>query len=360
MIRTVFRYLCLLTALANAGGNLSIVLFYRPIFQLVGAPLPADRFAFTCVSALSFTVGIMAYVIFRNPEENKNMLLIGAIGKALYCLSTLYFFHIGKAHWFYLIFGVWDGVYAVIFTLFLIHLLSPDLSVLHEGVILPGVDRPRTKRALLLVYSLSGNGSGAIARVKRGLEGKGYEVDRKDVEPVETIFHFPFKLFEFLRIAVRAILRRPAAIKPLGIAADHPYDLIVVQGPTWFVGMAAPMEAVFQDRSNHAIFAGRDVAVVNVCRGLWRRTQAMTVSWLKECQANVVGARAFPTPGWEPARTLSLFIFLAAGAPNKPAWLKGFLQPPMIDEAALSALESFGGQLATRPEAHTAAKDGAR
>ena len=38
MTTKVFRYLCLLTALANAGGNLAIVLFYRPILDLVGAP----------------------------------------------------------------------------------------------------------------------------------------------------------------------------------------------------------------------------------------------------------------------------------------------------------------------------------
>jgi hypothetical protein len=38
----IFRYLCLLTALANAGGNLGMLLFYKPILKLVGAPLPKD------------------------------------------------------------------------------------------------------------------------------------------------------------------------------------------------------------------------------------------------------------------------------------------------------------------------------
>ncbi|NUP06478.1 MAG: hypothetical protein HOW73_10505 [Polyangiaceae bacterium] len=348
MTRTILRYLCLLTALANAGGNLVILLFYRPIFALLDVPLPADKFAFACVSGFSFTVGVLAYLVYRDPENGRGLLLVGAIGKGIYCLFTLYFFYTERIHWFYLVFGIWDGVFAVVFSLFLIHLLSPKLARLHKAEVLPGSGE-RTQRALVLYYSLSGNGEGAIARVQAGLESKGYTVDRKEVEPVEPVFRFPFKLIAFLRIALRAIFRRPAPIKPLGIATDHRYDLIIVECPTWFVGMAAPLEAVFQDPTNHGIFAGRDVAVVNVCRGLWRRTQAMTISWLETCRANVVGARAFATPGWEPARTLSLFIFLAAGAPNKPAWLKGFLQSPVLGKDSLDALERFGADLALRP-----------
>ena len=48
---------------------------------------------------------------------------------------------------------------------------------------------------------------------------------------------------------------------------------------------------------------------------------------------------------------LSLFIFLAAGAPNKPSWLRGFLQQPSLAEPALAALETFGAELAVRPVA---------
>ena len=38
----LFRYLCLLTAAANGGGNVVMLLFYKPILHLVGAPLPTD------------------------------------------------------------------------------------------------------------------------------------------------------------------------------------------------------------------------------------------------------------------------------------------------------------------------------
>jgi hypothetical protein len=348
LTRKIFRYLCLLTAVANAGGNVVILLFYRPIFGLLGVPLPRDMFSFTFVSGFSFTVGVLAFMIFLDPEKNVNLLVVGTIGKAIYSLFTFYFFYEEGLHWFYRVFGVWDGAFALIFLLFLIHLVSSDLAVLNDGVILPGLDRTPTRRALLLYHSLTGNGAGAVRRVKDGLTRSGYVVDEKAIEATESLFHFPFKLSEFVRIMLRAIFRRPATIKPLGIPADHPYDLIVVACQTWFIGMGAPTEAIFADPANTAIFAGRDAAVVTVCRGLWRRTQAMTIRHLQESGANVVGARAFANPGWEPARTFSLFIFLAAGKEGSPRWLGWFLQPQHLDEPALTALERFGEELALR------------
>jgi hypothetical protein len=348
LTRKIFRYLCLLTAFANAGGNVAILLLYRPVFALLGVPLPRDMFSFTFVSGFSFTVGVLAFMVFLDPEKNVNLLVVGTIGKAIYSLFTFYFFYEEGLHWFYRVFGVWDGAFALIFLLFLIHLISADLAVFNDGVILPGVARAPTRRALLLYHSLTGNGAGAIRRVRDGLVAKGYAVEEKAVESTEGLFHFPFSLVEFVRIMLRAIFRRPTTIKPLGIPADHSYDLIVVACQTWFIGMGAPTEAIFADPANRAIFAGRDAAAVTVCRGLWRRTQAMTIRHLEACGANVVGARAFANPGWEPARTFSLFIFLGAGKENTPRWLGRFLQPQHLAETSLAALQRFGEELALR------------
>jgi hypothetical protein len=116
------------------------------------------------------------------------------------------------------------------------------------------------------------------------------------------------------------------------------------------------MEAVFQDPANQAIFAGRDVATVNVCRGLWRRSQAMAIRWAQHCGATVVGARAHANPGWEPARTFSLFLFLGLRRTDRPRFLRGwFLQPQQLDDRALADLEAFGAGLAQRRAGQPAA-----
>jgi len=354
--RRIFRLLVLITALANAGGNVFILLFYRPILSWVGAPLPIDIFSFTFVCGFSFTVGILAWIIYRNPEDNIALIVAVIIGKAIYAAFTFYFYYAGELHWFYRVFGVWDSCYTVIFFLFLIHLLSPDLTQLNRGTVLAGGDpTPRAKKAVIIYFSMSGNGTRAVQRVKAGLAAEGYEVvDRLvEIEPRErALFRFPFQQrLAFVRIMLRAIFRIPVAIRPLGLAPDHDFDLIVVESQTWFIGMSAPVEAVFLDPANRAAFAGRDVAVVNVCRGLWRRPQAMLVRWIQACGGHVVGARAFANPGREPIRTFSLFLFLGAGGTGKPAFLARILTPQFLSGEALDQLERFGRALALRPAA---------
>src|SRR5215469_13596392 len=237
----IFRYLCLLTALANAGGNLGLLLFYRPIYSLFGVPLPKDLFTFAFVCGFSFTVGVLAFLVFLAPGKTIPLLVVGIVGKATYAFFTFYFRTHGGLHPFYMIFGWWDAIYSVIFFLFLIRLVSPDLTTLNHGDILEGVDRPRTHKALMIYFSLTGNGSGAMRRVREGLESRGYTVDEKICEPNESLFHFPFSLVEFIRIMLRAIFRVPTTVKPLDIPANHPYDLVVMESQTWFVGMSAPV-----------------------------------------------------------------------------------------------------------------------
>jgi hypothetical protein len=287
-------------------------------------------------------------MVFLAPERNRNLLVVGLVGKGIYALFTFYFYHHDMLHWFYMIFGAWDAAYAVIFSLYFIQLQAPDLTRYNRGEILRGSDRPRTGRALLLYFSMTGNGTRAMKSVREGLTRRGYVVDEEVVEPAEPLFHFPFSLIEFLRIMLRAIFRVPAKIKPLGVPSDHRYDLIVVESQTWFVGMSAPVEAIFQDPAGRAIFAGRDVAAVNVCRGLWQRPQAMLVRWIEASGGNVVGARAYENPGIEPIRCFSLFYFLATGGAEPPGFLKKILTPQHIDEAAERELSAFGEALAER------------
>jgi len=354
--RRWFRRLALLTALANAGGNVFILLFYRPILTWVGAPLPVDLFSFTFVCGFSFTAGVLAWIIYRNPEDNIPLVVAVIIGKGVYAAFTFYFYYVGELHWFYRVFGVWDSVYTAIFFLFLIHLLSPDLTRLNRGTILASGDpTPRTRKALIIYFSMSGNGARAVQRVKAGLTAEGYAVTERliEVEPREQrLFKFPFQApLAFWRITIRAILRIPVKIKPLALPANHDYDLIVVESQTWLVGMSAPVEAVFQDPANRAAFAGRDVAVINVCRGLWRRPQAMLVRWVEACGGRVVGARALANPGREPFRVWSLFVFFAEGREGKPGFLRRMLTPQYLSDGSLDELERFGRGLALRPAA---------
>jgi hypothetical protein len=91
--RRVFRLLTLVTALANAGGNIVILLFYRPILGWVGAPLPVDIYSFAFVCGFSFSVGVLAFIIYCRPEESVLLVIAVIVGKAVYAAFTFYFYY---------------------------------------------------------------------------------------------------------------------------------------------------------------------------------------------------------------------------------------------------------------------------
>jgi len=347
--RSILRYLCLLTALANGFGNLLLVLFFHPLFEWLKVPFPQDLPTFFFVAGFSFTMGVLALLVFLNPEKNMNLLIVGILGKGIYAFITFYFYVFEKLHWFYLPFGIWDAVYVVIFFLFLIKLLSTDISRLNQGNVFEGLNRKQTNKALLIIFSLTGTGRTGMEHIKAGLERKGYTVDTKNIEPEEKIFHFPMTFWDFVQIVIRAILRRPTRIKPLNIPSDHSYDLIVAESQTWLVGISAPIEAMFEDPKNRGIFEGRDVAILTVCRGAWRRSQAMMVRWIQKLGANIVGVKAFSHIGWEPSRILSLWFYLIFKQAGRPRILDGLVQPRYgLSDDAFRQLELFGEDLAQR------------
>jgi len=329
----VFRTLCLLTAVANMGGNLLLVAFQRPLFERLGIPQPVDPRGFVLESVLSFTMGVVALLIFLRPRIG--LLQVAIVGKGAYALVTYYFFATHGTHPFYLVFAAWDAAYVAIFFLYWIHLESPDLprlAVETRG----GIGR-RTDYAAIVGFSLTGNGRKAIAELEEGLRRGGYRVDVLPVKAVEPIFRFPMSLGDFVRIVVRAFFRIPAQVWPLE-APRRDYDLVVVESPTWLLGMAAPVEAVFENPANRWLFEGRDVAALVVCRGAHRRTRTMMVRWLEALGANIVAARGFAHFGWEPLRLLSLWLYLIyRKAPSYG-----------LDDRTLAGIRRMGEELAAR------------
>ena len=341
----VLRYLCLLTAVANMGGNVLLVLFQRPLFERLGIPHPIDPRGFLLESTLSFLMGAVALLVFLNPRRAIGLLQIGILGKGAYAVLTYYFFAFHGLHPFFLVYAAWDAVYVVIFFLYWIHLESPDLPPLQTSV-QAGAPRKRTHRALILGFSLTGNGRKAVEHLEAGLHDEGYQVDRVAIQPAEPVFRFPMSLVDFTRIVIRAFLRYPAFIAPLRIPRAD-YDLVIVESPTWLLGIAAPVEAVFQDPAYRSLFEGRDAAALVVCRGAHHRTRAMMVRYLQSLGANVVAAPGYSHQGREPRRLLSLWFYLIFRRAGFPPGLaeSGY----GLSEDTLMEIRRLGRRLALRP-----------
>jgi hypothetical protein len=345
----LFRWLCLITAVANITGNMGMIVFHEPLFAFLGVPQPVDLYLFTLECVLSFTMGMVALLVFLRPQRAIGLLIIGAVGKGLYGIVTYYFYAIGELHPFFLAFVAWDAVFVMLFLLFWVQLAGPDLLELQQTRF-AGIDNPARaglKRALVIGFSLTGNGSKALQRLELGLKAEGYEVDRVMVETPERLFQFPLSFGGFVRIIVRAFTRRPAKVAPLAVPPGKDWDLVVVESATWLLGMTAPVESMFRDPANRTLFTGRDAAMLVVARGAYQRTMCMGVRWLERAGANVVGARGFTHQGREPRRLMSLWFYLIFKKPGVPRYLAepAFgLSPQSLDEVG-----RWGADLATRP-----------
>ncbi|MEK7405389.1 MAG: hypothetical protein AAB225_09795 [Acidobacteriota bacterium] len=340
----ILRYLCLLTALANIGGNIGLQLGYPLLFNWLGVPPPVDARLFAIESALSFSMGVVALLIFFDTARAIPLLQIGALGKGAYAIVTSWHWALHGLHWFYLVFAVWDAVFVVIFILYWIYLESRDLTELQQSIF-DGIDRPRTNRALIIGFSLTDNGRKVIHQLEAGLRNRGYQSDVIWVVAQESIFRFPMSLMDFVRIILRAFLRRPAKIAPLRVPRDD-YDLVVVESPTWLLSMGAPVEAVFLDPANRRLFEGRDAVALAMSRGAYQRTAAMIVRWLERSGANVVAARGYTHVGREPRRLMSLWFYLIF---RKPGFPPGLAEPHYgVSQDTLDAIANFGEDLAER------------
>ena len=277
-----------------------------------------------------------------------------------------------------------EGAATLLFWLYLIRQLRPDLMALNAGAIRPSLDRPRTRHALLVYFSLSGNGGRAIEKVHEGLRDGGYRCSKCFVTPSESRrFACPFRSFgQFLGIVFDALLRRSVAVKwqiepcarssEVGRSGPDDFDLVVCLSQTWMLGISTPIQGLFDDPAGAELFAGRDVALVNVCRGLWRRSQAQLCRGVEDWGGHVVAASPHENPGREPFRLFSLFLFLALGPerwplprpgnpaengaaesmPSVPAGLSAgrwLLTPQFLDSESLAELSRFGRRLTERP-----------
>jgi hypothetical protein len=88
---TVFRALCILTAIANMGGNALLLVAHEPVFRWLGLPVPDDLYTFSSVLGFSFTSGVVALMIALRPAHAVSLLVVAIVGKALFAFTTLAF-----------------------------------------------------------------------------------------------------------------------------------------------------------------------------------------------------------------------------------------------------------------------------
>ena len=116
-----YRRMFLVGALWNVLGGAFVVLFTGRIFTLTSLTPPHPLLYFHSWIALFVTFGIGYFMVYRDPYANRNIVILGIIGKLAFSAVFLYNFFAfrNQVPEFFLIPVIGDLVFVVLFWMFL-------------------------------------------------------------------------------------------------------------------------------------------------------------------------------------------------------------------------------------------------
>jgi hypothetical protein len=124
MSESGYRRLFIIAAWWNLAGGAFIAFATPWIFESAGLPAPSPPLYYQAWIALFLTFGYGYLLVARDLFRNRDIALLGAIGKSGF--AAVFLFHMardpGVAPWFFLIPVIGDLVFVALFIMFLLFL----------------------------------------------------------------------------------------------------------------------------------------------------------------------------------------------------------------------------------------------
>lgn len=137
---------------------------------------------------------------------------------------------------------------------------------------LPSLPAAIVKRVLVVDYSQSGQLSGIATQLIAPLCEGGHAVHRETLVPAEA-FPFPWPIIDFVDAMPECVQLDAPPLKPLSIAADSDFDLVILCYQVWFLSPALPMTAFLHSTDGKALIRGKPVITLVACRNMWLSAQ---------------------------------------------------------------------------------------
>jgi hypothetical protein len=180
------------------------------------------------------------------------------------------------------------------------------------------------QRVLIVFFSFSSQTRNLLQGLGKGLGEYEIDVDWQQLKTLETL-QFPLgSIAVTLKMMVTTFFRRRMPIEELQPECFHPWDLIVLAGPTWSYHPSGPVLTLL-DRDGDRLFKDQIVLPFISCRGYWRMHQWGLRRLLQKKGAKVLRSIVFTHPVAEPWRTIGVFLKLAGRVPESgKSWFHHF------------------------------------
>ncbi|MDR2031472.1 MAG: dialkylresorcinol condensing enzyme [Azoarcus sp.] len=197
------------------------------------------------------------------------------------------------------------------------------------------------KSVLIVSYSQSGQLGEIVAALSRPLAEAGVDVRHEALRP-EPPFPFPWPFFAFLDAFPESVRLEPPPNRPLALAAEAHFDLVILAWTVWYLSPAQPITAFLQGAEGRRLLAGRPVVSVVACRNMWLCAFDVLRDLVAEAGGRLIDHVAFT----DPSSALATFI-------TTPRWMftgrrDRFLglPPAGVDARQSAGAARFGAALA--------------
>ncbi|MFT4046859.1 MAG: dialkylresorcinol condensing enzyme [Solimonas sp.] len=142
------------------------------------------------------------------------------------------------------------------------------------------------KRVLVVYYSQTGQLQRLAGSVCAPLAAAGIAVDWCALQP-EQPYPFPWPLLRFFDQFPEAVHLDPPALRPLAIADDARYDLVILAYTVWFLSPAPPVTAFLHSAAGRRVLRDTPVVTLIACRNMWLLAQEIVKQQLATAGARL-------------------------------------------------------------------------
>lgn len=209
------------------------------------------------------------------------------------------------------------------------------------------------KHVLVINYSQTGQLADITAQVIAPLRAAGHAVHLETLVP-ETPFPFPWPIVDFVDAFPECVQLDAPPLKPLSIAADTPFDLVILTYQVWYLAPALPMTAFLKSPAGKQLIDGKPVITLVACRNMWLSAQDTMKRLIAEAGGQLRDHLVFTDQGHALATFITTPRWVLTG--RRDAWLG--LPPAGVAPEEIRQASRFGRALSEALD-HDGEKSGA-
>ena len=325
----------------SLASSVGLILGLEPLLSLMGASAVPVKIAIEILLVFTAVLGIGILMASEDPCGNETAIVMGALIMSAEAIFLALQVSSGSLPIFF------AGL-AVIASAQVIGLLRVYLHVMDSA--LPPqpelLKRSQTgvKRVLVTYFSLTKQTQRAVEALSEGLKQEGCEVVYAPIETKESI-PFPFNFVTLVKTIFQSVSGINVPLKTPAFDLNADYDLIVIGSPTWWTTSNPITRSIFATPEYRQLLKGRNVAVLVVCRALWKSNIQTMKQKILESDAKFVDSIALQHGGQEPYRFISMMLYLWRGKLTGESFFGKQLGTYGLDDNAIEQARLFGVKL---------------